>query len=317
MTGLLLGAFGTVIITTFTTFIATVFAIGAAVVWLIEHVKAIINWFKNLGNGVTETGGFFDRGKQYIADFVGKFAWAFQMLDAIWGFIVSLVKLGFTAVHFLFAWGLEIVQSAWETTWAMVGDTVKATWSFVFDFVKSIWDKIVSLATSQGETIRNVFTSVRDAVFDVMRSIFDFVKNILSDIGNWMYDSGRSIISGLINGITSRFNEARGVIEDITGWIKDHFPHSPAKIGPLSGSGGMFYAGQNIVKQLAQGIESARSMLRAPTAGVSLNARNSILAAPGPTGSNKQVNQNIVVHTQEINPVRQSAELGWLLAGRS
>jgi hypothetical protein len=112
-------------------------------------------------------------------------------------------------------------------------------------------------------------------------------------------------------------NKVTDKIKEITQKVKDFFPHSPAKIGPLSGKGGMYFAGQNITKQLYQGMQS--------NMGLVANASNLIAAAAGPsspgingaTATGRTYNQQIVINTQELNPRRQAAELGWLLQGRA
>lgn len=76
---------------------------------------------------------------------------------------------------------------------------------------------------------------------DDLRAIFEgipqFIGDIFGNIGEWLVDSGKALIQGFIDGINGMF----GFVEDAVGGIMDFvggfFPNSPAKRGPLSGSG--------------------------------------------------------------------------------
>jgi hypothetical protein len=87
------------------------------------------------------------------------------------------------------------------------------------------------------------------------------ILSAIGDLGSILFNAGANVIQGLIDGIRSKIGALTSTIGGIAGKIKDFFPHSPAKTGPLAGTGGMDYAGRNIISQLAQGIHSQRSLL--------------------------------------------------------
>ncbi len=62
----------------------------------------------------------------------------------------------------------------------------------------------------------------------------------------------------------------------VAGVVANYIPHSPAKEGPLSGSGDPVYSGQEIVNRLAAGIEMQAPELRE----ASSNATSNIYFAP-------------------------------------
>ncbi len=79
----------------------------------------------------------------------------------------------------------------------------------------------------------------------------------------------------------------------------------------------MFHAGQNIVQDLKDGMTSKIGIL-GRVAGLTASAAGS--AAPSlvsGVSTGGAYNQQIIINTQELNPRRQAAELGWLLAGRA
>jgi hypothetical protein len=62
------------------------------------------------------------------------------------------------------------------------------------------------------------------------------------------------VIQGLINGISSMVGSVGGTIGSIASTIRSYLPFSPAKTGPLSGSGNPELAGTKIGSMVADGI---------------------------------------------------------------
>jgi hypothetical protein len=211
--------FGGVILVVIAAFIAVIFGIAAAIVWVIDRVRDIINWFKHLGENT------------------------------------------------------KGVRKA----------------------IAEAWDGIVSFFT----TIPSRITTA------------------LGDLGGLLVAAGRNLISGLMSGIRNMLTPTGlgSALGAVGQYIKDHFPQSPAKRGPLSGKGGMFYAGQNIVKQLQDGILSQQATLGVAVSAFAGNAGSSLIA-PAAGSNSGGVSQTFNITTQEINPRKHAAELGFLLAGR-
>lgn len=59
----------------------------------------------------------------------------------------------------------------------------------------------------------------------------------LGNVGSLLYNSGRSLIQGWIDGIRDMIDNAGNAVSDVMDWVRGFFPNSPAKRGPLSGSG--------------------------------------------------------------------------------
>ncbi|MBZ2166292.1 hypothetical protein [Methanobacterium spitsbergense] len=64
------------------------------------------------------------------------------------------------------------------------------------------------------------------------------IEKPFQDAGNWLqnmpqnfYNWGSGMIGGLVDGIKSQLPNVGGALQ----WISDHLPHSPPKMGPLSG----------------------------------------------------------------------------------
>lgn len=392
VTGFLLVAFGGPIIGIFLAFGLALTAIGIAIIWVIERVKDIVNWFshfgahmewlKNKANGVwKDIKDFFIGIWNSILDFfkgvwdsiVGVFNTAMailkagwnafwksdigELLIAIWNLIVAVVQLGLTTIELGFAWFIELVKTMWSTFWTGITADAEAAWNFILPGLKAAWEGIVDIAKAIWGALVLFFTAlwtgaaaifggfwiaikmdliarwneikaeasmiwsavttvISTAIQNVKKTISDewnLIKGIFNDAKSFLFEGGKNLIQGLLDGITSKVNEVTDKIKALTEKIKGFFPHSPAKWGPLSGKGGMFYAGQNIVSQLSDGIQSKMGLVNS---GSTMLASAAGMSAQTIAAANSSsINQNITINTQELNPRRQAAELGWLLAG--
>lgn len=70
-----------------------------------------------------------------------------------------------------------------------------------------------------------------------------------------LFESGKKIISGLIDGIKSMFSSAKNAVSGFLSGIRNLLPFSPAKEGPFSGHGWTLYSGMSIAEALADGMQ--------------------------------------------------------------
>lgn len=162
---------------------------------------------------------------------------------------------------------------------------------FVFIYEKSMWffgsaaNRVAEFfamlwrIVSEGRTIINTLVMTVTAfvstaigtVTSFVSSIPGRIKAIFSDAISFLYQAGRNIIQGLINGVRDMFGPLSNAMFGISGIIANFIPHSPAKEGPLSGKGDPLYSGQAIVTRLAAGMEMATPVLRDASATATSN----------------------------------------------
>lgn len=94
------------------------------------------------------------------------------------------------------------------------------------------------------------------------------ILGALGNLGNLLFDSGRKIIQGLINGITSMIGDVGHAIGGVVGEIRNFLPFSPAKKGPLSGAGAPENSGRSIARQIAQGLTAGKPGVQEAIGGV-------------------------------------------------
>jgi phage-related protein len=145
--------------------------------------------------------------------------------------------------------------------------------SIIPDIVNGITEWFRKLVQWVGDIIRwfaNVpgmmadwFGRARDAAIGKFNELVNWVRGLpnaimgaLGNTGAMLYNSGRNIIQGLINGLWSMFNNVMRTVGDILGRIRSAFPFSPAKWGPFSGKGYTTYSGVALMQDFAKGIRS-------------------------------------------------------------
>ena len=292
-----------------------------------------------------------------------------KYIKAIWDLIVSIVQLGMAATTAVILFALDSIRSYWTAIWTGVQTVAAAVWGAIVSFFTSTWGMIVAVwndiwgsiggtvtESTSGiwNTIRNAWNSVASFTTNTWNSIYatvyriatnmrSFILGVMTgirdffvDAGSWLYDAGKNIITGLIEGITSKIKAITDKVKEVTKIITDHFPQSPAKRGPLSGSGSPFKLGQNITRMLADGMLYHSDQVAAASAqlasqvmipgqfseegvyngyGPRINAP--VVLGQSPGGASTTVNDvSITVNTQEIDPRTTATQLGWELAGR-
>lgn len=82
------------------------------------------------------------------------------------------------------------------------------------------------------------------------------LRSAVGSLGNLLYRAGQNVVQGLISGIWSRIGALADAASNLAGTVRAYLPFSPAKEGPLSGSGNPYASGQQIGTMLAGGMES-------------------------------------------------------------
>lgn len=100
------------------------------------------------------------------------------------------------------------------------------------------------------------------------------IGSTVAGIGDWLVQSGRDLIQGFIDGINDMFTPIRNAVSGVMDYVAGFFPNSPAKHGPLSGSGWtkLGQSGLAIAEQFARGIASDYSAVRGATQGMAAAA---------------------------------------------
>lgn len=154
--------------------------------------------------------------------------------------IKNTVSSSIASVRSFISGGISFIRNVWSSGW-----------NYAKNFVISSFNRIKSGVTN----------GINNAV-SFVRSLPGKIKSAIGNLGSLLYQAGANVINGLIRGIQSRIAAVRSKISEVTQTIRNHLPFSPAKEGPLSGSGNPENSGRKIGQMLAEGIGSQYGTIR-------------------------------------------------------
>ena len=210
--------------------------------------------------------------------------------------------------------------------------TVKAVFSTISGIISGIVNVVSGIISGNWGQVWNGFKQIVSSAVKGLGSIVggirDTVLNALSGAGQWLVQSGKAIIDGLISGIKGAISGAKDAVSGALQSIRDMFPFSPAKEGPFSGRGWVLYSGRSITAAFAQGVTDNAgkaekavhdAMQRAQSAanGVELAYRSTIGRTDTATaGYGGDQRTNVTNITQNITTVQDDPRKQALAWGR-
>lgn len=211
---------------------------------------------------------------------------AFRVIRAVistaWNIITTVFRNAFAVIKAVFAAGVKFVLETWNK--------IKVLW----ELARLIFDRVVTIVREK-----------IDAVVDTVRSLRDRVLGFFSAAGSWLYNIGRSIIQGLIDGITSMF----GPLQDAFQWVTDRIPDWK---GPIGKDEVLLYgAGRAIMRGLVKGINEGSGEVRSSLGVITEQIRNGIqigdVKFPGVSAAIAQVADTTPGKNKATNQVAQTS----------
>ncbi|MDR1265938.1 MAG: hypothetical protein LBK42_10375 [Propionibacteriaceae bacterium] len=221
---------------------------------------------------------------------------AFADVARIIEIVMPVIEWMSKGLEKLIAFWQDLVNGDWSDAWEklqeIVGYVSDAVVAIVGGLARMVVNKAKDLARDAGAAIagwvEDLKTRIKegwnDAVAAVERGVqdaIDWVRSLprkaveaLSGIGQTLYSSGRSLLRGFLDGITSMAQSVKDKVTDVLKSIRNLFPFSPAKEGPFSGKGWVLYSGISVGEGLAKGMEAARAEVRAGALGLVSSAQN-------------------------------------------
>ncbi|WP_297301970.1 tape measure protein [uncultured Bifidobacterium sp.] len=211
-------------------------------------------------------------------DWSGAWETVSSFFTAIWQGIVDFFALAIHSIQAMIDTVLSYVSTAWNNAWGAINGFFSGVWNNMLAFLAPVVD---SIQTTIGNTLSLISTTWNNAwgaingffsgiwqgmvntvgqkvaeVGDKVAGIRNLVTGKLSDAGNWLLDAGKQVVSGLINGIKSKFEDLKKSITDMgnkaVGWAKGALDiHSPSRVFRDQ-------VGVMIGRGMAEGIEDSR-----------------------------------------------------------
>jgi hypothetical protein len=156
------------------------------------------------------------------------------IMDAVW----SGIKIAAQAVaDFFMAYIMPQLKSFWSMLVALWNGgvaTVKAIWSGllwlgsfisgVVATVRGVIDAVMSFIVSKVTEAVNRWISVWNTVVNVVHTIEgvrDKIVGVFAGAASWLYDAGRKVIQGLLDGIEALIGRVKSKLSEVTSLIPD------------------------------------------------------------------------------------------------
>lgn len=222
-------------------------------------------------------------------------------------FVRSVVSSAFNAIRAVTSAVWNGIRAVIASVWGAIRGVVSSAVGAVKGAISAAWNTVKSLTSSAWNAVKEAVGNAIDGLMNLVSGIQGRVTGALSGAASWLYNAGREIIQGLLNGIESMIGAVTDKINSVTDKIGSFLPGSPVREGPLRVLN-RGYAGKKIVEMLAEGIGSMQRPLertvetvmtvpaltadldtyasaRNTTIGTSEGASRSLAAVPGGTGT--------------------------------
>lgn len=234
-------------------------------------IDFIINYYKFLWKTtITVWTAIFNAVKTAIT-------WIKDTAVAIWQFIVNDIRNKVNFIRAVITTAINIARAVWTSVLNAIRATTTAVWNGIVGFIRGAINNIKTFILGVRVIIgyvKNAFNNARNAAVGQLSNLINFVRSLpgrltsaLGNLGRLLYNKGRDIIRGFINGIASMFGAVRNKARSIVSAVTDFLPGSPAKEGPLSGRGYVLLRGRRFMDDFAQGIGDGAQRPTAALAG--------------------------------------------------
>jgi hypothetical protein len=152
------------------------------------------------------------------------------------GFVIAMGPVGWViatviALVALIIWKWDEIVAFTKKYWKLAWETIKAVWGWIVTTTTTKAVEMVAKVKSKFEEMKNAVREKMDAAKGKIEEIWGNIQSFFDGID--LYASGKKIIQSAIDGILSMKRKVTGAVTTITGMIRDFFPFSPAKDGPM------------------------------------------------------------------------------------
>ncbi|AUZ29820.1 phage tail tape measure protein [Bacillus paralicheniformis] len=211
---------------------------------------SIASWFSSIWSSIGQT---FNNAVSKIKEWViGKFRDIVRGMQEKMNSAKSTISSIWNAIKSFFS---NTVGQIWSNTvskFTSLVSSIGSKMSAAKSKISSIWNSIKGFFSRIVGNIWSVVSSnfgrVVSTIGSKMGSAYSTVKTILGNIKSFfsginLYKSGKAIIQSAIDGLMAMKDKILRKVNDIVGAVRDFWPFSPAKRGPLSDIDKMDFAG--------------------------------------------------------------------------
>lgn len=185
-------------------------------------------------------------------------------LFALAGLIIIVASLA-AGLQFLG----EALHEFWRWLTQVAGPSIGDFFVWLFNKTKDIGGSIKNFFDGLVNNIQSFFIRMGNTIQARVNSAIGFIQSLpgrakaaLGNLGGFLYDAGRSLIQGFINGIRNMFGPLEDIARKAMNIVGQFVPGSPAEKGPFSGHGYTKLRGQRMVDDFGAGMREGFGDLR-------------------------------------------------------
>lgn len=209
--------------------------IALAVIAVVAAVVLIIaNWEKI----VAATERAWEKISTTVTQWVGKIRAQFPYL---FDFIVGATTAGWNAISGVFKIGLSSLWTGWKFNLGLMWNWLKFIFTVMWGFIKAWFTTISAIFRTGFSTIltlvntglgmiKAAFTGDFEKMQEIaktgllqiinrFKTLGTDIKNAVGDLSNTLYNAGKQLIQGLINGIKSLIGSVKSIIKDAINFL--------------------------------------------------------------------------------------------------
>lgn len=233
--------------------LAAIVAVIAIVILLVKNWDTVVKFFGKAWEWLKD---IFQKGLDFVIAY-----WKF-----VWGLVISYIEfvINFWRLVFTTAWNW--LKNGWQTVVNAIKFIIQSWLNGLQIAATFIRDKLRQVAQFFTDMKNAVVQRIADAVTTV-KSLPGRITSALGNLGRLLYNKGKDLIQGFINGLLSMIGRVRNAASNIVSAVTDFLPGSPAEEGPLSGRGYALLRARRMMEDLAKGIQDAQGLPVAAMAG--------------------------------------------------
>jgi TP901 family phage tail tape measure protein len=197
-------------------------------------------------------------------------------LTNMWNIILGIVKFAIKLIASTIKLVLAIIRGDWGAVWDNIKVILKAAFDLMTTIVSNFVIIFVRFFSQLGSKVINHVKNLLSGI----KSHFNAIYTVGKDIGNRIIkaitsinfkETGRKIIQNIIDGLKSMISSLSGTASSIAATIRNKFPFSPAKEGPLKDLDKMdFYT------SIHKALNKAKSKINMPALSLSEEVGNQL-----------------------------------------
>jgi TP901 family phage tail tape measure protein len=186
-----------------------------------------------------------------------------QITKIVWDIVGSSIKGAWDMIWGILKVGLDILETVWKITWETIYNVVKTVWNVIATVVSAaihiVLDTIaVVLDVMQGKW-SDAWNNLKNIASVTLHAAITVIKDIAEGFWNLLFEAGKALIQGFINGIRSMFDAAVGAVESVARGVVSAFK---GLLGMRSPSRVFEELGKFLMDGLVKGIEGSEAKVR-------------------------------------------------------